>query len=70
MVAKTRYMDWRYMRAVYAVSESNRTGLPICYEQYYEEFDMDEGELDELFDRVAVNMSTRVKVLPKTPTIH
>lgn len=70
MVAKTRPMDWRYVCAVYAVSDSKCTGLPICYEQYYEWFDMDEDELDELFDRVALNMNTRVKVLPKTPTIH
>ncbi|MFM0165686.1 hypothetical protein PQR39_35290 [Paraburkholderia sediminicola] len=63
-------MDWRYLRAVYIVEESKRTKLPICYVPYYEEFDMDEGELDELFNRVAVNMNTRVQVLPKTPTIH
>jgi DNA-binding transcriptional MocR family regulator len=70
MVAKTRPMDWRYIRAVYAVSEFKRTGLPICYDDYYDEFDMNEDELDELFDRVAMNMNTRVKVLPKTPTVH
>ena len=70
MVAKTRPMDWRYLRALYIVSDSKRTRLPICYTQYYEEFDMDEDELDDLFNRVAVNMSTRVQVLPQTPTIH
>jgi hypothetical protein len=70
MVAKTRPMDWRYVRAVHAVVEMKRTGMPIFYSQYYEEFDMDEDELDELFDRVAMNMNTRVQVLPKDPTAH
>jgi hypothetical protein len=70
MVAKTRPMDWRYIRVLYAVDEFKRTGLPIRYEDYYEEFDMDEAELDEMFNRAALSMNTRVKVLPQAPTIH
>jgi hypothetical protein len=70
MVAKTRPMDWRYYRAVYIVEEAKRTKLPISYAPYYELFDMDEDELNELFNRVAVNMNTRVTVLPNDPTIH
>jgi hypothetical protein len=70
MVAKTRPMDWRYCRAVYIVEEAKRTKLPIAYTPYYELFDMDEDELNELFNRVAVNMNTRVTVLPNDPTIH
>jgi hypothetical protein len=70
MVAKTRPLDWRYVRAVYAVDESRKTGLPIRYSDYREEFDMDDDELDALFFLIAMNTNTRVNVLPIDPTAH
>ena len=70
MVAKTRPIDWRYVRAIAVVEEWVRTKLPIRYSDYFEEFDMDEDELDALFNTVALNMQLRVQVLPTDPPLH
>jgi hypothetical protein len=70
MSAQAFQTDWRFLRAAYAVNESARTKLPIFYSHYYEVFDMDEEELHELFDRVALAANVFVQVLPSDPTAH
>lgn len=70
MSAYEKPYDWRHRRAYFIVSEAKFTSLPIRYSDYAEVFDMDEDELDELFNRVAMSMQVRVTVLPNDPTSH